>query len=158
LRIAGAVISGSVALNVLASVPGIPWCPGDLDIYCPMGQAGRVVKYLINCEHYAINRCSSTFYSRDAAGISIIVKLCKGSTNIDVIQSATPSALHPLPFFWATHLMNFLSATSFCIAYPSLTSNARGLLNPISLTLYKYPHKRTLDVLRKYGQRGYDFR
>lgn len=158
LRSTKSVIAGSCVLNLLDIERAKYWTPNDLDIYCPSEYTLRMVWYLCQVEHYNVSDVHISSYSGDSAGFKRVVHLEKEDRRIDVIQSATLSALHPIPFFWGTHLVNYISADSFCLAYPTLTLQGRGLLNPISLIEYRYVRQRTLDVLRKYESRGYDFR
>ncbi|OCH88799.1 hypothetical protein OBBRIDRAFT_693533, partial [Obba rivulosa] len=46
---------------------------------------------------------------------------------IEVIRSVRETALYPICFFWSTLLMNYFSADAFCVAYPVLTFQRRGL-------------------------------
>ncbi|OSC99120.1 hypothetical protein PYCCODRAFT_1373636 [Trametes coccinea BRFM310] len=150
LRATGCVLSGSAALNVLDHQRPGSWVPSDLDVYAPYGKATRFASYLIAHEGYTLEDTFSSSSYGDSTGFS--------ASSIDIIQSMTLSSLHPLPYFWATHVMNFLSADSFCVAYPTTTLCGRGILNPVALLDGRYPHQRTLQVLAKYGNRGYDFR
>ncbi|KAI9057845.1 hypothetical protein FKP32DRAFT_1536890, partial [Trametes sanguinea] len=158
LRATGCVLSGSAALKVLDHQRPGSWAPSDLDIYAPRGKAMRFASYLITHEGYTLDRTVASYGYGDSTGFSCVLHLHQGASSIDIIQSLTLSALHPLPYFWSSHVMNYLSADSFCIAYPTTTLQGRGLLNPVALLDGRYPHGRTLRVLAKYSSRGYDFR
>lgn len=161
LRATGSVISGSAALYVLDHTCSSHWRPRDIDLYVPLDHVERVIAYITEIEDYIhlVTHESWSSYTHDSSGF-IEVSRYENSNGkrIDLIKSATHSALYPIPFFWSTHVMNYVTADSFCIAYPSLTLQGRGLLNPVSLLDNQYPHKRTLAVMSKYYHRGYDFR
>ncbi|KAI0359246.1 hypothetical protein OH77DRAFT_1375134, partial [Trametes cingulata] len=154
----GAVVSGSTALHILDIQGSARWVPNDLDIYTPLGKAVRLVSYLVKAEYYQYTGCHLSNYHGDFGGYTKVFHLEKSGRKIDVIQSCTASALHPIPYFWSTHVMNYLTADSFCIAYPTFTLSGRGLLNPLPLIKHRYPRERTLSVMAKYQDRGYDFR
>lgn len=158
LRLTGSVISGSTALHILDGARRAAWAPNDIDVYVPRGKAMRIVTHLQVVEDFHLTRQDSAFYGRTASGFSRVIHLSKGNTSIDIIESLTQSALHPIPYFWSTHLINYLTADSFCIAYPDHLLTGRGVLNPIALLEGQYPSPRTLMVMEKYRARGYDVR
>ncbi|KAI9069830.1 hypothetical protein FKP32DRAFT_37151 [Trametes sanguinea] len=157
LRITSSVISGSTALHILDVERGKNWTPTDLDIYTPHYSALQIVRYLCKVEHYHIHP-NPAHYSYPISGFIAVFHLRRGDIKIDVIQSTTRSALHPLPYFWSTHVMNYLTADSFCIAYPEYTLHGKGLLNPIHLLDSVVPDRRIVANIQKYITRGYDFR
>lgn len=77
---------------------------------------------------------------------------------IDIIPSINASPLFPISFFWASHLMNYLTADSFCAAYPEYTFAQRAVLSPVQLIDHRYPSPEIVRVIRKYEDRGYQFR
>ena len=158
LRVTGSVLSGSSVLNLLDRERSHMWTPTDLDIYTATDSTYRVAWYLIHVEGYMFKRSVESSYNGAFAGFRQVVHLTKGEAHIDIIQSVTISALHPIGYFWGTHVMNYISADFFCIAYPKTTLEGRGLLNPVALVDRQYPGKRTLAVLKKYAERGYEFR
>lgn len=161
LRATGSVISGSAALHVLDSARAEHWQPRDIDLYVPLDHAERVATYITEVEEYVHLETHESWatYTHDSAGFVEVSKYENGDgMRVDLIKSATHSSLYPIPFFWSTHVMNYLTADSFCMAYPSLTLQGRGLMNPVALVDSRYPHKRTLAVMTKYHRRGYDFR
>ncbi|KAH9846472.1 hypothetical protein C2E23DRAFT_696829, partial [Lenzites betulinus] len=159
LRITGTIISGSTALYVLDRDRATGWEPSDLDLYAPSHHGTRISRYLSQCEGYVYQGTAEHLYASDSAGFVRVTRWQnRHGMRIDLIHSQTQSALFPLPFFWSTHLMNYLTADSFCIAYPALTLRGRGLLNPVALSDSRFPTHRTLNVMTKYQLRGYDFR
>ncbi|KAI0349459.1 hypothetical protein OH77DRAFT_1499553 [Trametes cingulata] len=157
LRITRSVLSGSTVLHILDIQGSDAWAPQDLDVYSPIDTVRRMVHYLITAEGYRLHQIHDSTYQADGAGLRQVYSLVKGSCKIDVIQSTTLSALHPIPFFWGSHLMSYIGADTFCMPYPTLTLQGRGLMNPVALIDHRYAHKRTLDVMAKYRTRGYDF-
>lgn len=159
LRVTGSVISGSAALYILDVDRATKWYPNDLDIYAPITSAAIMVTYLVTVEGYEIldkPPPESRYYS--SPGFNSVAHLRRGDFEIDVIRSNTISALHPIPYFWSTHLMNYLTADAYCIAYPNDTLIGRGLLNPVQLIAHQYPLPRTMRTMKKYKARGYIFR
>ncbi|KAI9064829.1 hypothetical protein FKP32DRAFT_1527238, partial [Trametes sanguinea] len=157
LRLTSSVISGSTALHILDVDRAATWTPMDLDIYAPCHSALQVVAYMCRVEKYELLEHPDT-YSYAAGGFDTVYRLRRGTKEIDIIQSSTRSALHPIPFFWSTHVMNYLTADSFCIAYPELTLNGKALLNPIHLLDNLHAPPSVVANITKYNARGYDFR
>lgn len=96
-------------------------------------------------------------YGRVAAHNFVII-LKKGDKRIDVIPSTNDCSLFPISHFWATHLMNFLSADSYCVAYPELTFAHRSVLSPFQLVQHRFPSEYIAGLVAKYQARGFDFR
>ncbi|TFY56410.1 hypothetical protein EVJ58_g7663 [Rhodofomes roseus] len=122
----------------------------DLDLYTTCDHHSKVVRFLVDDEHYAIYDIVDV----PAPATPPVYNYCGGIRNItrlrrqkedtaeclvDVIQSVDESATTPLPYFWTTLLMNFVTADSVCCAYPSLTIRRRGLFNPLRLLDYSLP-------------------
>ncbi|KAL6304474.1 hypothetical protein BKA93DRAFT_692856, partial [Sparassis latifolia] len=154
--ITNTVISGSLSLvffDVTCS-----WSPNNADFYVLYGHFFRIVQYLVQVEGYTLDTNVEPPYSYSASIISQVARLRRGRYHIDVIRSFTESPLCPLPLFWSTHVMNYLSADSFCCAYPDSMLQHRGLLNPHRLVDCQYPSSSVLSAMFKYIAHGYDFR
>ncbi|TFK84114.1 hypothetical protein K466DRAFT_474382, partial [Polyporus arcularius HHB13444] len=158
LRLTDSVISGSASLRFLQRQPDVDWKAHDLDIYTPSTYAVRVLAYLVDVEGYQIDDVNRPTYHADSQGYQRVYHLSKGDLSIDVIQSNTLSALHPLPFFWGSHVITFVGADMYCLPYPALTLQSRAVLNPIALILLEYPRPRTVDCIHKYEERGFSIR
>ncbi|EIW60987.1 uncharacterized protein TRAVEDRAFT_98979, partial [Trametes versicolor FP-101664 SS1] len=159
LRLTAAVISGSTALHVLDIDRAHTWIPNDLDIYTPAHTYQHVVEYLVDHEHYKVLKTDRAKpYSHTNPAINRVVHLERDDLDIDVIQSCNASALYPIPHFWSSHLMNYLSADGFCIAYPDYTLTGRGILTPNQMIGFQLPTFRTLSTITKYVERGYEIR
>ncbi|TFK86995.1 hypothetical protein K466DRAFT_452867, partial [Polyporus arcularius HHB13444] len=158
LRLTDSVISGSASLNFLRRDTAVNWDAQDLDIYTPFTSALRLLLYLVVVEGYNVDAINRPSYHSDSKGFHRVYHLSKNGRSIDVIQSVTPSALHPLPFFWGSHVVTFLGADMYCLPYPRLTLQSKGVLNPIALIALEYPPPRTIDCIAKYQLRGYTFR
>ncbi|KAI9059957.1 hypothetical protein FKP32DRAFT_1100579 [Trametes sanguinea] len=157
LRLTKSIISGSTALNILDIDRASNWTPTDLDIYTPHHAVIQMLVYLTKIEGYDIIN-DPPQYSFPSGGFTAVYRLRRGTKTINVIQSATCSALHPLPHFWATHVMNYITSDTFCIAYPEYTLNGKALLNPIHLIDNLHAPPRTVANITKYTARGYDIR
>ncbi|EIW54148.1 uncharacterized protein TRAVEDRAFT_89234, partial [Trametes versicolor FP-101664 SS1] len=157
LRLLGSVISGSFALAFLS--PGYPHLSDikDLDIYVPKDYALRFMMYLINAEGYVHMSTSRIPYGQNVAH-ALVITLQRAGQRIDIIPSINASPLFPISFFWASHLMNYLTADSFCAAYPEYTFAQRAVLSPVQLIDHRYPSPEIVRVIRKYEDRGYQFR
>lgn len=157
MRMMGAVISGSFALAFLLHNQHNHFTPNDLDLYVPLDFAFRFALYLVRVEGYEHVRTSRVPYGRLAAHEFVIV-MQKGTQCIDVIPSSNECSLYPLTHFWASHLMNYLSADAYCIAYPELTFAGRSVLSPYQLLQYAFPYQYVAKLIEKYEGRGFDFR
>lgn len=168
IRANRAVISGSLALWYLCGQESrTGWLPGDCDIYTPIGQAESMSHFLREHADYAIDTSRNRFKRsegqahlyddnsdpRDNPSINSVEHLCNSHGNkIDIIESASDSALEPLPRFWSSLLANYISADSFCIPFPCLTLHSQGLLT-IADGAPVIPVHRAME---KYKDRGYD--
>lgn len=103
-------------------------------------QVDRNIDYLSDSEGY-MRICDSeddeavrSLVEKHGGGVAIVIRMenYKGSI-VDVVVSTRTSALYPITFFWSTHLMNFISADTLCVTYPSLTLTGRGCFNPFRL-------------------------
>ncbi len=153
-----AVISGSSALALIYRET---WTPSDLDLYAPLDTAGFLVYYLVQHEGYLVQTPSDdeqyATYG-DPGTIFRVHRLRRGSSSIDIIQSRLPSALYPIASFWATHLINYISARGFISGYYDLTFARRALINPDRLADFTTPTPRISALIQKYEGRGYDMR
>lgn len=158
LRLTRSVISGSSALHFLLDSPR-SWSPGDCDIYVPNGAALRMIDHLRRTEGYVF--CNSpedaSFYDPDepnqsgdsAHYISTVNRLRRSDgIFVDVIESSSESSLHPLAAFWSTHLMNYVSADSLCVAYPTMTWNNSGCVASVI-------NEKAVSAALKYAERGF---
>ncbi|KAJ3559978.1 hypothetical protein NM688_g10 [Phlebia brevispora] len=91
------------------------------------------------------------------AGITEVATLRKGDRKIDVVRNQSTSALYAITRFWSTLQMNYIGAHGFCCAYPSLTSQRVGIINPLVMTSEGVPRRYILPLIEKYSQRGYAF-
>ncbi|KAH9848188.1 hypothetical protein C2E23DRAFT_709698, partial [Lenzites betulinus] len=158
LRLTSSVVSGSSALHVLDFARSHSWQPADLDIYTPRHAVQPMLDYLRLQESYVVHTADNTVYLYDNPAIERVIHLRRGQKEIDVIQSSSPSPLLPIPHFWSSHLMNYLTADGYCMAYPQYTLAGQGLLSPVQLIDLQLPPPRTLNAMKKYSVRGYDFR
>lgn len=153
MRMLGGVISGSFALSFILHNDGYQSLPGDLDIYVPNVYAKRFAAYLVEVEGYVHTDLPQEGYGLALSHGRVIV-LSRHGRRVDIIPSKNSCALYPVAQFWGTHLINYLSADSYCVAYPKLTLSHRGLLSPFQLfaECSTTPHLRTL--VDKYETRG----
>lgn len=119
----------------------------------------RVHSYLTKVEGYVLVGTHTPTHHEECFGFLSVSRYENADgMHIDLIKSFTHSSIYPIPYFWSTHVMNYLSADSFCIAYPTLTLEGRSLLNPVALLEHQFPDDRVMFAMTKYMQRGYDFR
>lgn len=157
LRSTHSVVSGSTALHFILDSPR-SWTASDCDLYVPFGASDTIQKYLRGRESYEDPRGRSgkpddyvkaIQNSRHNPSIHSVVHLYRSNgMKIDIIESTSTSALHPLAFFWSTHVTNYISADTLCVTYPSLTFNGRGCYVPIT-------HAAVDRALAKYEARGF---
>ncbi|OJT13876.1 hypothetical protein TRAPUB_9545 [Trametes pubescens] len=127
LRLTSSVMSGSTALHILDVACADTWSPTDLDIYAPSYSARQLITYIRDVEGYNIVKENTTKYPYHDAGLTHV--------------------------FWGTHVMNYLTADSFCMAYPELTLTGRALLNPIQLIDLQHPKPfRTIQAISTFGR------
>ncbi|KAI9058810.1 hypothetical protein FKP32DRAFT_1554460, partial [Trametes sanguinea] len=128
LRLVGGVISGSFALAFLVRNGPHPFEPNDLDIYIPRHRCQRLLQYLTTREGYQTVDDPPSQYDDNPALLSVYT-LENNARRIQLVESRTSSSLYPLSYFWASHVVNFLTADNYCMAYPRLTLNQLGVLN-----------------------------
>lgn len=157
MRMLGAVISGSFALAFLLRNTEHAITPGDMDVYVPGEFAVRFAAYLVEVEGYAHTETSTIPYGRSTAHRHVIV-LEKGHRRIDVVPSVNNCALYAVSHFWSSHVMNYLAADTYGIAYPESTFQGRGLLSPFQLMDLRHTSAYVIDLIRKYEARGFTFR
>ncbi|OJT04372.1 hypothetical protein TRAPUB_4915 [Trametes pubescens] len=157
MRMLRAVISGSFGLAFLLRNAGLAITPGDLDLYVPMEFATRLAAYLVSVEGYTHSATSPVPYGRNTAHQLVIV-LEKEGRRIDVVPSVNDSAIYPISHFWSTHVMNYITADTFCLAYPELTFSGRALLSPFQLIRGRHTSAYIVALIRKYEDRGFAFR
>ncbi|EIW54752.1 uncharacterized protein TRAVEDRAFT_91056, partial [Trametes versicolor FP-101664 SS1] len=126
MRLLGAVISGSFALAFMVRDDNLRFTPNDLDVYLPAQYGRRFAQYLVDVEGYAVVGQTRLPYGM---AHEVVLALGKGSSRIEVIPSTSGSALLPIAHFWSSHVKNFISADTFCVAYPEQTFKGRGLLS-----------------------------
>lgn len=155
MRLLGAVLSGSFALSFLARDDSCKFTPNDLDLYLPRKYVRRFALYLVEVEGYALLEKRKAPYGM---AHHIVIALGKGSSRIELIPSTSESALLPIANFWSTHVMNYISADTFCVAYPELTFNNRGVLSPVRLIDLRHTSSHIITLIQKYAARGFDIR
>lgn len=131
--------------------------PKDLDIYTPRSTFLRMARYLIDVEGYAPSDPRTPLYA-DVVNIRRIVTLRKGDRCIDLVQSSSESPTMPIAGFYASHLVNFITADGYFMAYPGLTLRGRSVMYPGRIR-HGTGIDSTIDALReKYRTRGYQIR
>jgi hypothetical protein len=168
------VISGSTALYPIISSNfsgtnrnSKHWLPIDMDIYEPRTSEpiSPIIKYMIDVEGF--RGCGEKVHTPNQqyitpCGIKRVYCLYKKKLRVDVVTSATASAITPIFHFHSTIVFNWISADGFFSAYPKLTCAHRGLTNPLSFTLNQFvpslPPASTRSALMKYYKRGFDIR
>ncbi|OJT05578.1 hypothetical protein TRAPUB_3591 [Trametes pubescens] len=159
LRATGAVVSGSAALRTLDRNRAHGWRSNDVDVYTPVHQTERIIRYINEVEGYYALEASEPYAHYSVSGYMQVFRYRNADgAHIDVVQSYTHSAIFPIPFFWSSHVMNYMTADAFCVAYPVHTLQGRGLMSPVALLDDQHAHDPTLAVMHKYRSRGYDFR
>ncbi|KAI0354571.1 hypothetical protein OH77DRAFT_1456692 [Trametes cingulata] len=154
LDICSALISGSGSLRVTG---GFDFTPGDLDIYVPSHNLFHMLGYLVHVEGYAIQAfCGASVEGDYVGGIQRLVRLTRGSFSIDLVQSLTDAASLPIPHFWSTAVMTYLTGNTVGVLYPGLLEDRRALLNP--LRLHAFAVARIPVLVEKYTRFGFDFK
>lgn len=143
MRRTRSIISGSEALDFcLHGTTNPPIVASDLDIYANCVSSLLLVRHLIDAEGYEWTRdvdekgvgIESTEYGGAIISCTTVVHRRRG-TKIQVLCVSRLSALHQLPFFWGTLVMNCLTADGVGMAYPSLTLQGQGVYRAVSCHL-----------------------
>lgn len=152
------VVSGSFALWFLLG-GALGWEPDDIDVYCPVYGARGVIDHLKTHEGYSEELGEETSMEQDCererrnqlASINSITHLIRAKgRRVNVVESTSPSALHPLPHTWTTILPNYVSARTLCIPYPY-----HVLCNVGSFICDHSGSEMTQAEVAKYAGRGY---
>ena len=131
MRQTGSIITGSTALHFLLRHPS-HWTPGHVDIIAPKGEFEAVLQHIMTETGAHLKKSvNASQLGQDLDKKTGTVRLVSVETlfaKFTVRESATRSPFHPLPFHWATHLMNALTADACICAYPSLTLRNKTLI------------------------------
>jgi hypothetical protein len=135
MRDTGAVISGSSALAFI--MRDDHWTAKDLDIYVPSGDAAtRLFHHLESIQGFkhTVLRGGMPAKDYEKVGSGCIRRVHKFlkrqgadeagqdmTLTVDLIESDTNSSVKPLTSFHSTLVMNYLTADSVVVLYPSLT-------------------------------------
>lgn len=175
MRRTGTVLSGSCALAFLDR--GSTWAPTDFDFYCPAHTFEDFCTFIVaelggtvtthTATPVSTGRLTNSYDGANAAHddaahdsylhrsttTTIIERrvICVGSAVLDVLRSAAPTALLPIPAFHSTIVVNFVSADGFVVAYPWSLSKKSSILAARPLT------RSDLTAVQKYRGRGYTF-
>ena len=150
LRSHDAIISGSTALAFLTWPD--TWSPGDLDIYVANDAYPRFIQELEK-GHLAFFEADFGVRSPSAYhGIATVRRYftIRGEC-LDVIQSSTGNAAHPLLYFWSSLVVNVLGPSGALCLYPGRTLNSSALVADISRT------EKLVEARKKYEARGFKF-
>ncbi|KAI0308909.1 hypothetical protein OF83DRAFT_1180236 [Amylostereum chailletii] len=150
-----AVVSGSCVLAFTLSNTEFV-TPADLDLYVGIDMAPHLIAYLVTQEGYhpAFSTIGSSYYHHGPyeGGISRVVHLHRASgVSIDVVVSSRICSTFPLVHFWNTLVLNYVSFRGLCVAYPELTFQGKGCINPARLTA-----RNTPNLITKYNARGFN--
>ena len=151
MRSTGCIITGSTALHFLLRRPS-NWKPGHVVIVAPVGQYEAVLNHIM-LERGA-RLIKSVCMSEKGAnsqlntGTTRVVHVHTHLAKFIIKESATASPFHPLPFLWATHLMNAITADATICAYPTLT-----FFNKTLVTNSEYGPLE--HEMRKYSRLGF---
>lgn len=130
LRDTRSVIGGSACLAVLNRVGD--WVPNDLDVFCPRDGYETCCVYLIDRLHgQVITHLDEDDLNSERPGDCPegvcdrrVIRTKFGL--FDVMCSSTLTATEPIAHAFSSHLMNFISADSICVAYPWSFNNRCG--------------------------------
>ncbi len=142
------VISGSFAVQFVDKDGGRQ--ANDLDVYVGLNNVDGMIAFFARNGYESVEDGHS---SRGYRGVHLLSRrtLAKGSQHVDIIESPTKCSLHPIAWFWSSAVMNFMTGSHFCIAYPGSTLARRSFVSPIRA---RHPG---LPMLRsKYERRGYE--
>ncbi|KAJ3487736.1 hypothetical protein NLI96_g3327 [Meripilus lineatus] len=145
-------LSGSYVARLLEGPTD--WMERDLDIYVDPSSVDRVRQYLEALGYVRASPAQQhSIYDHGGGSIREVIKMKKEGLprTIDIIVSRSKLSIAPIADFWGTHVMNFVTGSTLCIAYPH-TLDHIGLLVPRRSGDWKVP-----ILIGKYEQRGYEF-
>ncbi|KAG8908068.1 hypothetical protein FRB99_000512 [Tulasnella sp. 403] len=157
------VLSGSSALDFVLGADK-HWESADLDIYAPLGaKCASIIRYLHNdgYETTKIYDHNPSFHPYGNQEFRTVTKLFKivelpgrepRRLSIDVIESQLSNSLAPILRFHTTAVMNWISADSITVAYPSLTFQHIGVYGLRPGNPRQPRHARWMN---KYTDRGF---
>ncbi len=165
------ILSGSAALAICTARDS--FLPGDLDIYVPRHAAPEWADYLTTQEGYHVRprpkartEASSTRGYR--GGIGAVITMARGTVTIDIVESLSICATLPIPFFWTTTVMTFVTGSGIVVLFPHLLEAERGLLTPdrvrvqdtmfLDQSLEQEDVDLLITLVAKYTSRGFDIR
>ncbi|KAJ3529883.1 hypothetical protein NM688_g7792 [Phlebia brevispora] len=126
------VLSGGGAVHFLQ--PSSDWTPRDLDFYCPEDQYEIFCIYIIDVlggvvQLHQEEADMATDIHEPYRHIAIKERrvIQTRFATFDVMCAKGMTSLFPIAHFFATHLMNFVSASSVCIAYPHALAQKVGV-------------------------------
>ncbi|KAI6094778.1 hypothetical protein EDD17DRAFT_1497039 [Pisolithus thermaeus] len=128
LHTCDAVISGSMALHFLLPRLGMPWMPGDLDLYVPQIMSMLMLSHLMAQDFQLVTEGDDNEPYTPSNEVHV-VHLTNGKCRIDIVVSGMASALSPIFHFHSTAVMNFMSTNTVFCCYPRLTLQHLSLVN-----------------------------
>jgi hypothetical protein len=129
----GAMFSGSSALWLATGKPS-EWTPNDLDIYVPRDKDEAIIDFLVEdgYQHYTdYFETPERPEVYEESTVSYISKLFKGGESVDIIESSDDTSVLPVSGFHSTATMNFITAESIVILYPSLTFSGISVISGV---------------------------
>ncbi|KAI9070400.1 hypothetical protein FKP32DRAFT_1753323 [Trametes sanguinea] len=156
LRLLQAVVSGPFALAFILRNTTLSFDPERLDIYVERGLARRMAKYLEVTEGYSLREQRHADHIE--LGLWSTTYLDKGSKRVEIKESLMFTALYPIPHLWSSLSMNYLTADTYCIAYPAYTLKGYGLINPSFIAADGSLRNTVSAEKQAYEARGFKFR
>lgn len=156
----GSIASGSFVLWFLLGGPS-DWKADNFDLYCPEYKSGEISRSLATFQGYSQNppqdeiggnQSDSAREFTHPSIYSVNHLINASGLRLDIIESSSPSALHPVAFSWTTLLTNYISARTLCIPYPFHVLARVGCLTHASNVQEVFVHAK-----EKYIKRGFRF-
>jgi len=156
LNNSNAVVSGSSALRLILAAADVTWDISDLDIYIPLS-SGPDASAFFRRFGYSIIPYARPKTKYRCRKIRSVVAAVNGSRKIDIVVSCDGLPILPIFQFHSSVVMNYFTPTTIFCAYPALTLQFKGLINPMAFTRHQILPRRTLLALTKYAERGFEF-
>ena len=145
LRTTGSIITGSTVLHFLMRQPE-HWTPGHVDIITPKGQFETVLNHILSESGAKVTKPAAEVETGETlaekTGTIRQIRVKTDLAKFSISESATMSPFHPIPFLWATHLMNALTYDACICAYPMLTLRNQSLITDKSYATLQREVKR----------------
>ncbi|KAI0085323.1 hypothetical protein BDY19DRAFT_996864 [Irpex rosettiformis] len=125
LRHYKAVLSGRFVLSMLDPMQREGF--HSITVFVAHEEFDNFVEFMEEYEEGSVERELDEICGLHADGFTKAVYMVCARDTFHIIQSASSSPLFPIPYFYSTHLMNYVAHDRICVGYPRFTFLRQGL-------------------------------